>query len=58
MNGPDIPYRRRLIAKANEIVDLSHPNSVSKGTMNTPDDDLTIPAIIIEKKAMNKIIQL
>jgi hypothetical protein len=58
MNGPDNPYKRRLIAKANEMIDRSHPNSVSKGTMNTPDDDLTIPATIIEKKAMNKIIQL
>jgi hypothetical protein len=58
IKGPDIPYRRRLIAKANEIVERSHPNSASKGTINTPDDDRIIPAIRMEKKAMNKITQL
>jgi hypothetical protein len=46
------------MAKAKEMTDRSHPNSLSNGTMNTPDDDLTIPATIIEKKVMIKITQL
>jgi hypothetical protein len=58
IKGPDIPYKRRLNAKANEIVERSHPNSASKGTMKTPDDDRIIPAIRMDKKATNKINQL
>jgi hypothetical protein len=58
MNGPEIPYRRRLIANANEMVDRSQPKSVSKGTMNTPDEERTIPAVMIEKNTINKITQL
>jgi hypothetical protein len=40
------------------MVDRSHPNSFSKGTMNTPDEERMIPAVIIEKNAINKITQL
>jgi hypothetical protein len=54
----DSPYKNRLIANAKEITERSHPNSFSKGTINTPDDDLTIPATIIEKNAIINIIQL
>jgi len=49
---------KRLSANANETVDRSQPKSVSKGTINTPDEDRTIPAIRIEKKAISKITQL
>ncbi|MDF2791300.1 MAG: hypothetical protein K0S80_4402, partial [Neobacillus sp.] len=34
------------------------PKSVSKGTINTPDEERMIPAVIIEKNAINKITQL
>lgn len=34
------------------------PNSSSKGSMKTPDEDLMIPATIIEKNVTARIIQL
>jgi hypothetical protein len=58
INGPDIPYKKRLMAKASAITDRSQPNSFSKGSMKTPDDDMTIPATIMEKNVMARINQL
>ena len=58
IKGPDIPYKNKPTAKAREITDLSQPNSFSNGSIKTPEDDLTIPATIIEEKEMSRIIQL
>lgn len=58
MNGPDMPYKNKPMAKANEMTERSQPNSFSKGSINTPDDDLIIPATMMEKNEMSKITQL
>ena len=58
IKGPDIPNKNILMAKASAITDRSHPNSFSKGSMKTPDDDMTIPATIMEKNVMARINQL
>ncbi len=58
INGPDTPYKNILIAKASAITERSQPNSFSKGSMKTPDDDMTIPATIIEKNVITRINQL
>ena len=34
-NGPMSPYRKMLIAMANEMVERLQPNSCSSGTMST-----------------------
>jgi hypothetical protein len=58
INGPDRPYRNRLMANASDMTGRSQPNSFSKGTINTPEEDLIIPATIIAKKVTDKMIQL
>ena len=58
INGPEKPYKNKHVAKANEMTGRSQPNSTSKGSINTPDDDLTIPATIIAQNVTAKTTQL
>ena len=58
INGTEIPYKNRLTAKASAITERSQPNSFSNALIKTPDDEMTIPATIIEKNVMTRINKL
>lgn len=58
MNGPENPYKNKLSAKANEIDGRLQPNSISNGSINTPEEERIIPATMMAKKVTSKTTQL
>jgi len=58
MNGPEKPYKNNPTANAKEILALLHENSISNGSIKTPDEERIMPATIIDIKVISKMIQL